>query len=58
MTEPHTAIRFDAEDRALLTACSKKEKLTKSDIIRRALRDYAKKIGVTVEAAPRARRGK
>lgn len=57
MTEPHTAIRFDAEDRAILEACSKREKLTKSDIIRRALRAYAKELGVSVEA-PRAKRGK
>jgi hypothetical protein len=49
MTDPHIAIRFDAEDRALLEACSKAEKLTKSDIIRRALREYAKKLGVTAD---------
>jgi uncharacterized protein (DUF1778 family) len=47
MTEPHMAIRLDAEDRALLEACAKTEKLTKSDILRRALRAYAKSIGVT-----------
>jgi hypothetical protein len=49
MIEPHIAIRLDAEDRALLAACSKAEKLTKSDIIRRAIRDYAKKLGVTAD---------
>lgn len=42
------AIRLDAEDRALLEACSAAEKLTKSDIMRRALRAYAKTIGVIV----------
>lgn len=53
MTEPHFAIRFDAEDRALLEACAKEERLKKSDILRRALRDYARKIGVTVEPPKR-----
>jgi uncharacterized protein (DUF1778 family) len=56
MTEPHLAIRLDAEDRALLEACAKAEKLSKSDILRRALRAYAKTIGVP--AAKPARRGK
>ena len=49
MTEPHMAIRLDAEDRALLEACAKADKLTKSDVIRRALRAYAKSLGVTVK---------
>ena len=57
MTEPHMAIRLDAEDRALLEACSKAEKLTKSDILRRALRAYAKSIGVSAEK-PVRRTGK
>jgi hypothetical protein len=56
MTEPHMAIRLDAEDRALLEACAKAEKLTKSDIMRRALRAYARSIGVQV-GTPK-RRGK
>lgn len=46
MTDPHIAIRLDAEDRALLDACAEQEKLTKSDILRRALRAYARSIGV------------
>lgn len=58
MTEPHIAIRLDDEDRALLAACSAAEKLTKSDILRRALRDYAKKIGVSLEDGKRQRRPK
>jgi hypothetical protein len=49
MTDPLFAIRLDEEDRALLEACSQAEKLTKSDILRRALRDYAKKLGVTAD---------
>jgi hypothetical protein len=57
MPEPHIALRLDAEDRALLEACSKAEKLNKSDIIRRALREYAKKLGVGAEPK-RGRRSK
>jgi hypothetical protein len=57
MSEPHIGLRLDTEDRALLEACSKAEKLNKSDIIRRALRHYAKKLGV-VPAPKRGRRNK
>ncbi|HVW29487.1 MAG TPA: ribbon-helix-helix protein, CopG family [Polyangiaceae bacterium] len=57
MPEPHIGLRLDTEDRALLEACSKAEKLNKSDIIRRALRDYAKKLGVAAEPT-RGRRKK
>ena len=57
MPEPHIGLRLDAEDRALLEACSKAEKLNRSDIIRRALRVYAKKLGVKPELK-RSRRSK
>ena len=57
MPEPHIGLRLDTEDRALLDACSKAEKLNKSDIIRRALREYAKKLGVVPEPR-RSRRNK
>lgn len=43
---PHFAIRLDDEDRALLDAVAKHEKLTKSDVLRRGLRAYAKKLGI------------
>ncbi len=46
MPEKLLNIRMDDEDRALLDACSTKEKLTKSDILRRALRAYARTLGV------------
>ncbi|HTQ02945.1 MAG TPA: ribbon-helix-helix protein, CopG family [Polyangiaceae bacterium] len=55
MPEPLLSFRFDAEDRALLDACSAHEKLTKSDIMRRALREYATKLGVTAEEPKRQR---
>lgn len=40
------AVRLDPEDDRLLEACANAEKLTYSDIIRRAVRLYAKHIGV------------
>jgi hypothetical protein len=56
MTEPHIGLRLDAEDRAVLEACSKHEKLSKSDILRRALRAYAASLGL--EAKPKRGRSK
>lgn len=53
MTDPLIALRLDAEDRALLDECAKREKLTKSDILRRALRAYATSLGVTTESPAR-----
>lgn len=47
MPETLFNLRLDEEDRALLEACSTKEKLSKSDIFRRALRAYAENLGVT-----------
>lgn len=38
---------LDDEDRALLEACAELDKLSKSDVMRRALRTYAAKLGVT-----------
>lgn len=55
MPLPHIGLRFDAEDRALLEACAAKEKLTRSDILRRALRAYAKTLGVELEPPKRQR---
>lgn len=48
-------IRLDDEDRALLDACAAKDKLSRSDVIRRALRAYAETIGAKPEAKPRGR---
>lgn len=44
--DPHFAIRLDAEDRALLDAVSKAVKLSKSDVLRIGLREYASRVGV------------
>jgi hypothetical protein len=42
-----TAARLDPEDEQLLVAVAKAEKLTMSDTIRRAIRHYAKFLGVS-----------
>lgn len=55
MPETLVGIRLDAEDMALLEGCIAKEKLTKSDILRRALRAYAANLGVKPEPAKRRR---
>lgn len=49
-------LRLDDEDRALLDACVAAEKLSKSDILRRALRMYAKAIGVTPQPKRKGRK--
>ncbi len=40
------AVRMDPEDEQLLVACAAAEKLSMSDTIRRAIRAYAKTLGV------------
>ena len=42
-------LRLDAEDLALLIACAKSEQLSRSDIIRRTVRAYAKQLGIQPE---------
>ncbi len=49
--KPNVALRLDPEDMALLQRACAVEKLTRSDIIRRALRDYAKKLAATTQAS-------
>jgi uncharacterized protein (DUF1778 family) len=44
--KPNVAVRLDDEDRAILEALAKLERLSNSDIIRRAVRAYAKDLGV------------
>jgi len=58
MTEPHIGLRLDPQDRALLAACARKKKLTKSDIMRLALRDYAAALGVTAEPPKMAKQSR
>lgn len=56
MPDPLFAIRLDDEDRALVEACAAREKLSMSDIVRRAIRAYAKELGV--EAVTKRQRPK
>ena len=44
-------VQLDQEDRSLLEQLSATEKLSKSDIVRRALRRYAKDLGLTTTPA-------
>ena len=43
------AVRLDDDDNRLLEAVSKFERLSYSDILRRALRQYAKTLGIEPE---------
>jgi hypothetical protein len=45
-SEKLIALRLDAEDRATLEALMAYEKLNISDVVRRAIRAYAKQLGV------------
>jgi metal-responsive CopG/Arc/MetJ family transcriptional regulator len=40
----HFIVQFDEDDRRLLDQSSKLEKLSRSEILRRALRDYHRKL--------------
>lgn len=40
-------VKFDEEDDQVLIELARREKLTASDIIRRAVRAYAKQLGIT-----------
>ncbi len=48
LERPLFNFRLDDEDRALLDALAAHEKLTKSDVLRRSMRFYAKHVGVEV----------
>jgi len=48
------AIRFDAEDEQMLQACADAEKLSLSDTVRRAVRHYAKHLGLDPQATTTA----
>ena len=44
---PNVVIRFDNDDKKLLKQLCAVEKLNRSDVVRRAVRNYAKQLGVT-----------
>jgi hypothetical protein len=39
-------VRFDKDDEEILNECCRAEKLSFSDVLRRALRAYAKQLGI------------
>lgn len=47
--------RIDAEDRALLDALAAAEKLSRADVLKRAMREHARRLGVV---APKATKGR
>ena len=51
--QPNVALRLDDEDLELLKRTCAAEKLTRSDVIRRAIRAYAKTLGVE-QPSPKA----
>jgi hypothetical protein len=55
MPEKLINLRMDEEDQELLEACARHEKLTKSEILRRALREYARKLEMKVGTSRPAR---
>jgi hypothetical protein len=55
MPDP-VGLRLDEEDLALLEALVAAEKLSRSDILRRALRAYAKALGVTPQPKRKSRK--
>lgn len=47
--------RIDAEDRALLDALAAAEKLSRADVLKRAMREHAKRLGVEAPPPKKAR---
>lgn len=50
--DPLFNLRLDPRDKALLDAMVEHERLTKSDVVRRAIRHYAEHLGVKQPKAP------
>ena len=54
---PQFAVRLDDEDRELLAEVAKTEKLSRSEILRRGLRQYARELKVsTRQTRPRRKK--
>lgn len=51
--DPLFNLRLDEKDRALLEALVELERLTKSDVVRRAIRHYAEHLGVKPPKSPK-----
>lgn len=52
---PTIGIRFTPEELALLDALAAKEERNRSDVVRRAVRAYAEKLGAKAEPQRRAK---
>jgi predicted transcriptional regulator len=52
--KPIIGIRLDPEDVELLDAMAAKEERSRSDVVRRAIRAYAKELGVAPKTKSRA----
>jgi len=48
--KPIIALRLDPEEIELLDALAAKEERNRSDVVRRAIKAYAEKLGVTLKA--------
>jgi predicted DNA-binding protein len=53
---PIVGFRLPAEDLALLDALAAHEERVRSDVVRRAIRAYAEKLGVTVGPSPKRKK--
>lgn len=49
-------VKFPPDDLAILEALAKLERLKRSDVVRRAVRVYAKKLGVPLESRKRTKK--
>jgi predicted transcriptional regulator len=57
MTEkPIVGIRLDPEELALLEALAEHEERSRSDVVRRAIRAYAEKLGVKAKPVKRPKK--
>lgn len=53
---PVVGVRFDPSEIELLEALAAQEERSRSDVVRRAVRAYAEKLGVKVKPAKRAKK--
>lgn len=49
-------VKFPPDDLAILEAIEKVERLKRSDVVRRAVRAYAKRLGVPLEQRKRSKK--
>jgi predicted transcriptional regulator len=54
--KPIVGLRLSPEELALLDAIAAQEERSRSDVVRRAIRAYAEKLGVTVKPVKRLKK--